>query len=201
MIKRFPTLTPEDITEIMAHPQELLRIGFLRALNMVVPCLRHDLSDVILKCVDPDDDNTDAVYQLHRAMQQNSEFAAAVLEVRTAEEFLPAREFVKLIAFLASKDQFDLVNFAGKGMKALVRSLEQTQKTRTNVIVDNQSLTDKLFSRLDGPGKKTFKEIEMISIEAHSKKKGYNHSPYLVYIAASCCSQSTKVVPMLLGPG
>lgn len=44
-------------------------------------------------------------------------------------------------------------------------------------------MTDKLFNRLDGPAKLTFREIEAISIETDSKKKGYNHNPYLVYIA------------------
>ena len=29
-----------------------------------------------------------------------------------------------------------------------------------------------------------FREIEAISLETHSKKKGYIHNPYLVYIAA-----------------
>ena len=108
----------------MAHPQELLRIGFLSALNLVVPCHRPELAEVILKCLDPDDDNSEAVRRLHRAMQQEGDFAAAVREVRTPEEIRPARDFVKLIAFLASKDEYDLVKFAGKGMKTLVRGQE-----------------------------------------------------------------------------
>ena len=57
-------------------------------------------------------------------MQQNSEFAAAVLQVRTPDEILPARNFVKLVAFLASQNEFDLIKFAGKGMRALIRSQE-----------------------------------------------------------------------------
>jgi hypothetical protein len=122
--QRFPTLTPDDISEVMAHPHELLRTGFLSALNLVVPCHRPDLSKVILKCVDPDDDNSEAVRRLHRAMQQNSDFAAAILRVRTPDEILPAREFVKLISFLESQNEFDLVKFANRGMKALIRSQE-----------------------------------------------------------------------------
>jgi hypothetical protein len=88
----------------MAHPHELLRTGFLSALNMVVPCHRSDLTDVILKCVDPDDDNSEAVRRLHRAMQLNSDFAAAILRVRTPDEILPAIDFIKLISFLESQD-------------------------------------------------------------------------------------------------
>jgi hypothetical protein len=33
--QRFPTLTPNDISLIMAHPHELLRTGFLSGLNIV----------------------------------------------------------------------------------------------------------------------------------------------------------------------
>jgi hypothetical protein len=62
-------------------------------------------------------------------------------------------------------------------------------------------LTDKLVGRLEGPGKSAYREIEAISLEAHAEKKGYNHSPYLVYIAAQCYSQPARVVPMQLGPG
>ena len=168
----------------MAHPHELLRIGFLSALNLVVPCHRPELADVILRCLDPDDDNSEAVRRLHRAMQQNSDFAAAILRIRTKDEFLPARDFIKLITFLESQPEFDLIRFANKGMKAIVRSQETSQKARTSVLVDKQSLTDKLVSRLDGPAKQAFRDIEAISIETHAKKKGYNHAPYLAYIAA-----------------
>ena len=45
-------------------------------------------------------------------------------------------------------------------------------------------MTDKLFRMVDGPAKVAFREIEAISLETHSKKKGYIHNPYLVYIAA-----------------
>ena len=134
-------------------------------------------------------------------MQQNSDFAAAILRVRTLDEILPARDFVKLVAFLEGQNEFNLVNFAGKSMKALIRNQEQSLKARTNVLVDNKALSEKLSGRLDGPAKKAFREIEMISIETHAEKKGYNHNPYLVYIAAMCYSQPEKVVPMLLGPG
>ena len=44
-------------------------------------------------------------------------------------------------------------------------------------------MTDRLHGRLEGPAKGTYREIEAISLDAHAKKKGYNHSPYLVYIA------------------
>jgi len=120
----------------MAHPHELLRTGFLSALNLVVPCLRPDLTDVILKCVDPDDDNSEAVRRLHRAMQQNSDFAAAILRVRTPDEILPAIDFIKLISFLESQDEYELIKFANRGMKALLRSQVQRQQARTSVLVD-----------------------------------------------------------------
>ena len=90
----------------------------------------------MLKCVDPDDDNSEAVYQLHRAMQQNSEFAEAVLKVRAPGEILPARDFVKLVAFLASQSEYDLIKFAGKGMRTLIKSQEQSQRSRSSVFFD-----------------------------------------------------------------
>ena len=111
----------------MTHPHELLRIGFLSALNLVMPCHRPELAEVILKCLDPDDDNSEAVRRLHRAMQQNSDFSAAILRVRTADEILPARDFIKLITFLESQSEFDLIKFANKGMKAIVRRQETSQ--------------------------------------------------------------------------
>ena len=120
----------------MAHPHELLRIGFLSAVNLVVPTHRPGLTDVILKCVDPDDDNSEAVRRLHRAMQQNSDFATAILHVRTPDEILPARDFVKLIAFLESQSEYELIKFANRGMQALLRSQVQRQQARTSVCVD-----------------------------------------------------------------
>ena len=120
----------------MAHPHELLRTGFLSALNLVVPCLRNDLTTIILNCVDPEDDNSEAVRRLHRAMQQNSDFAAAILHVRIPNEILPAIDFIKLISFLESQDQYDLIKFADRGMKALIRSQVQSQQARTGVLVD-----------------------------------------------------------------
>ena len=69
-----------------------------------MPCHRSDLTEVILNCVDPDDDNSEAVRRLHRAMQQNSEFAATILRVRIPGEILPAIDFIKLISFLESQD-------------------------------------------------------------------------------------------------
>jgi len=62
-------------------------------------------------------------------------------------------------------------------------------------------LTEKLLRMVDGPAKVAFREIEANSLETHSKKKGYKHNPYLVYIAAKCYSQTADVVPMQLGPG
>ena len=69
-------------------------------------------------------------------MQQNSDFAAAVLKVRTHEEILSAREFVKLVAFLASQSEYDLIKFAGKGMRTLIKSQEQSQRSRSSVFFD-----------------------------------------------------------------
>ena len=71
----YPTLSPADVARVMAHPAALLRDGYLRAINLVVPCLREDLTEAILACVDPDDDPEEAVYALHRAMQTNNLFS------------------------------------------------------------------------------------------------------------------------------
>ena len=108
----------------MSNPHELLRTGFLKSLNTVIPCHRHSLTEAILRCVDPDDDNTEAVYKLHKCMQQNSEFAGALLRVKLPAEVLSAIEFVKLVSFLESRSEFELHKFAAKGMKELVRTQE-----------------------------------------------------------------------------
>jgi hypothetical protein len=55
-------------------------------------------------------------------MQQNSEFAGALLRVKIPDEVLSAIEFVKLISFLESRSEFELHKFANKGMKELVRN-------------------------------------------------------------------------------
>jgi hypothetical protein len=55
-------------------------------------------------------------------MQQNSEFAAALLRVKIPDEVLPAIEFVKLVSFLESRSEFELHKFANRGMKELVRN-------------------------------------------------------------------------------
>jgi hypothetical protein len=69
------------------------------------------------------------------------------------------------------------------------------------VNVDKKSLTDKLADRLEGAAKQSFDEIMCISKETAKQGRGYNHSPYQVYVASQCFAQSAKVVPMLLGPG
>ena len=82
----YPTLSPADVARVMAHPAALLRDGYLRAINLVVPCLREDLTEAILACVDPDDDPEEAVYALHRAMQTNNLFSQAVTALQQGKE-------------------------------------------------------------------------------------------------------------------
>ena len=67
--------------------------------------------------------------------------------------------------------------------------------------VDKKSLTDKLVELLPEKAIANFREIESISHEMAKQNMGYSHSPYQVYIATQCFSESRKVVPMILGPG
>ena len=99
----YKTLTPDDISRVMQHPGVLLRDEYLRAINCVLPCLREDLTDVLLKCVDPDDDPFEVVLELHRVMQENNSFGQVVIGTARNQEKLPAREFIKLICHLENQ--------------------------------------------------------------------------------------------------
>ena len=116
------SLTADDISRVMKHPDVLFREGYLKALNLVIPCLRADLTDVLLQCVDPDDDHFDVVLKLHTEMQKNNLFGEAVIATARSQEKLSAREFIKLIDHLANQSEHELGKFAKKGMKEIIRT-------------------------------------------------------------------------------
>ena len=118
----YKTLTFDDIFRVMQHPGVLLRDEYLRAINCVLPCLREDLTDVLLKCVDPDDDPFDVVLDLHRAMQENNLFGQVVIATAKKDEKISAREFSKLISHLENQPLHSLDQFDHKGMKEIVRT-------------------------------------------------------------------------------
>ena len=197
----YPSLTFQDIARVMDHPEALLRDGYLRAINLVVPCLREDLTEAILTCVDPDDDPEEAVYELHRVMQTNNLFSQSVMATQQGQERLPARDFMELCGYLANQPEHELSRFAGKGMKESLRKADQVQKSRTSSDVDQATLAKRIRGTLSGKMKPAFEATTKISLSMSKEDLGYRHNDYQVYVAAQCSSATHRVVPMQLGPG
>ena len=170
----------------MKHPAALLRDGYLRAINLVVPCLREDLTETILACVDPDDEPEEAIYALHRAMQTNNLFSQAVTGLQQGKEQLPARDFVELCTYLCTQPEYELGNFAGKGMRESLRKADLAMKARTSTEVDQGGLTKRIRSMVNGKLKPPFEAATKISKSMAKEGHGYMHNDYQVYVAAQC---------------
>ena len=121
--------------------------------------------------------------------------------LQQGKEQLPARDFVELCTYLCTQPEYELGNFAGKGMRESLRKADLAMQARTSTEVDQGSLGKRIRSMVNGKLKPPFEAATKISKSMAKEGQGYMHNDYQVYVAAQCSSQTHQAVPMQLGPG